>query len=138
MLIHPMAERLRDRRKLTVQAIDLDPMNHSLCEFTDIHAKPVALFEHDGRQLDTLAEAMLTEDVSFIIDNGAAGFLQGGSYLAETDFASLLPDRKRELLLHAVVAGGGDGTTVHHRPSLPRCAWWSGRTSTAARSRSMA
>lgn len=102
---------LRENRK-QVEAIDLDPMNHTLAEFAGIRAKRVDLFDAShtelrGRELDELAVAMLNEDSSFVIDNGAAGFVRFGAYLADTEFAELLTERNRDLVIHAVIAGGG-------------------------------
>jgi hypothetical protein len=103
---------LRDERNLQVTAIDLDPMNHTLAEYAGLRAKSVDLFEDDGHadlkggELDGLAQAMLTDAASFVIDNGAAGFVRFGGYLAESEFATMLADHGRDLVIHAVVAGG--------------------------------
>ncbi|MDQ2764784.1 MAG: hypothetical protein M3Y22_15310 [Pseudomonadota bacterium] len=101
---------LRDKGQ-TVHAIDLDPMNHTLAEYPGVHAKPVDLLVAGhtglkGQEIDAMAQSMLTEDASFVIDNGSSGFVQMGGYLAETEFAELLADRDRDLLVHAVIAGG--------------------------------
>jgi hypothetical protein len=106
-----LVQYLRENRKQTVQAIDLDPMNHTLAEFQGIHAQSVNLFdaghtELKGREIDDLAQAMLTDAASFVIDNGAAGFVRFGGYLADTEFAELLAERDRDLVIHTVVAGG--------------------------------
>jgi hypothetical protein len=103
---------LRDSRKQPVTAIDLDPMNHTLAEYTGLHAKGVALFddaEHvslAGSDIDTMMQAAMTDDASTVIDNGAAGFVRYCGYLAETDIAGLLAERDRELVIHTVIAGG--------------------------------
>jgi len=103
---------LRDSRKLTVNAIDLDPMNHTLAGYPGIHAKSVTLFddaEHvnlAGGEIDAMMHAALTDEVGTVIDNGAAGFVRFGAYLAETDIAGLLEERNRALIIHAVIAGG--------------------------------
>jgi hypothetical protein len=106
-----LVQYLRESRKQTVQAIDLDPMNHTLAEFTGIRAVSVDLFDAShtdlkGREIDELAVSMLNEDSSFVIDNGAAGFVRFGGYLADTEFAAMLAERDRNLILHAVIAGG--------------------------------
>jgi hypothetical protein len=105
-----LVQYLRDR-KLSISAIDLDPMNHTLAEFSGIQARPVDLFDAShtdlkGREIDELAVSMLNEDSSFVIDNGAAGFVRFGDYLADNDFAGLLAERDRDLVVHAVIAGG--------------------------------
>ena len=102
---------LRTSKKQTVHAIDLDPMNHTLAEYPGMHAKSVDLFDDGhadlkGREIDDLAQSMLTEDASFVIDNGAAGFVRFGGYLAESEFAALLAEHGRDLIVHAVIAGG--------------------------------
>lgn len=101
---------LRDRGR-AVQAIDLDPSNHTLAEYHAIHARPVKLLAAGhtslkGQELDALAQSMLTDDASFVIDNGSSGFVHMGGYLAETEFAELLAERDRDLVVHAVIAGG--------------------------------
>jgi hypothetical protein len=103
---------LRDSRKQPVAAVDLDPMNHTLAEYLGLHAASVALFDDTehvslaGGAIDTMMQAALTDDTSTVIDNGAAGFVRYCSYLAETDIAGLLAERDRELVVHAVIAGG--------------------------------
>lgn len=102
---------LRDHRGLNVQAIDLDPMNHTLAEYPALRARSVTLFGKDhadiqGGELDGMCQSMLTEDTSFVIDNGAAGFARFGSYLVESEFSDLLAQYNRDLIVHAVVAGG--------------------------------
>jgi hypothetical protein len=101
---------LRDRG-LQVQAIDLDPMNHTLAEYPGMKARSVSLLEKDhadiqGREMDGICQSMLTEDASFVIDNGAAGFVRFGGYLVETEFSDVLGQYNRDLIIHAVVAGG--------------------------------
>ena len=98
---------LRDHRRLNVQAIDLDPMNHTLAEYPAIRARSVDLFGKDhadirGREMDGICQTMLTEDASFVIDNGAAGFVRLGSYLVESEFFDLLSQYNRDLIAHAV------------------------------------
>jgi hypothetical protein len=105
-----LTQYLRDSRNLTVQAIDLDPMSHTLAEYPGLRAKPVDLFETghanlNGTGIDGLAESMLTDDASFVIDNGAAGFVRFGAYLAESEFSALLAEHGRDLIIHAVIAG---------------------------------
>ena len=127
---------LRDKGQ-TVQAIDLDPMNHTLAEYPGIRAKSVDLFmeghaELKGREIDELAQSMLTDDASFVLDNGAAGFVRFGGYLAENEFAELLSERGRDLVVHAVIAGGdmaaqcilGLNTILTSFPAAVRVVLW--------------
>lgn len=104
---------LRDRGT-EVYAVDLDPMNHSLAEFSGLRVRKVEMFDRDhihirGADIDGLAQSMLTDDASFVIDNGAAGFVRFGDYLVDNEMADLLASRDRRLLIHAVI-GGGDMT----------------------------
>ena len=101
---------LRDRGVPT-EAVDTDPVNRSLQGFVALKARPVAMLLADNvslnvKEIDRLAETIFTTDADFVIDNGAASFLPFGSYLSDTDFADLADQQGRELVIHAIVAGG--------------------------------
>jgi hypothetical protein len=107
-----LVQYLRDSRKQPVAAIDLDPMNHTLAQYVGLHAKDVPLFEDAehvniaGSEIDAMMHAAATEDVTTVVDNGAAGFIRYCNYLAETDIAGLLAEQNRDMVIHAVIAGG--------------------------------
>lgn len=106
-----LVQYLRESRRIGVQAIDLDPMNHTLSEYAGLGARSVDLLERDhaafnGDGIDGLAGEALTMDSSFVIDNGSAGFVRFTEYLVATDFAGLLAERSKGLVIHVVIAGG--------------------------------
>lgn len=105
-----LAQYLRDKG-LSPEVIDTDPVNGSLQGFTALKAKFVPILQSDNisvnvKEIDRLSQAIFTTDADYVIDNGAASFLPFGRYLAETEFGDFAEQQGRDLLIHAIVAGG--------------------------------
>jgi hypothetical protein len=60
----------------------------------------------DPRGFDALIERLLTEDATFVIDNGASTFLPLWSYVIENRVIDLLRNAGKRLYVHTVVTGG--------------------------------
>lgn len=105
-----LVQYLRDK-DIPAEAIDTDPVNRSLQGFSGLHAKFVPLLQADNvslnvKEIDRLSQSIFTTDSDFVVDNGAASFLPFGGYLAETEFADFANQQGRDLVLHAIIAGG--------------------------------
>lgn len=104
-----VAQFLRDVDRPLV-CLDTDPVNRSLVGFGALQARPIELLVKDQLNIpgvDQLLESVLTEDINFVIDNGAASFLPWGRYMVETDVPGLIQTHGKRLVVHSVVAGGG-------------------------------
>jgi hypothetical protein len=93
-----------------VVCYDADPVNSSLTSFSGLSARPVKLFDGDqidSAEIDRLMEDILTGSTDVVVDNGAAGFVPLSRYLIENEVAELLSEHGVQMVIHAVVAGGG-------------------------------
>ena len=93
--------------------LDADPVNASLNEIRGLRAEPVNLFlpdsdEADLDALDRMVERFLTEQATIIVDNGAASFMPLSRYLLQDGIASTLEHAGKRVVLHTIVAGGGE------------------------------
>lgn len=105
-----MVQYLREKG-IPTEAIDTDPVNRSLHGYAALRAKFVPILQADKvsidvKEIDRLAETIFTTDSDFVIDNGAASFLPFGSYLSDTEFADFADQQGRDLVIHAIIAGG--------------------------------
>ncbi|MDH0187691.1 conjugal transfer protein TraL [Stenotrophomonas sp. GD03993] len=89
--------------------VDTDPVNATFCGYKALGAERVELME-DGtlneRRFDQVIERILSEEQSFVIDNGASSFIPLSSYLLENDVIQLLLESGRRVMIHTVITGG--------------------------------
>ena len=67
-----------------IQCIDTDPVNRTFSQYKALNASRLELLREgniDPRGFDTLMERLLTEEGTFIVDNGASTFLPQWSYI---------------------------------------------------------
>src|ERR1700733_5727475 len=82
-----LAQYFKDRRR-EVQCIDTDPVNRTLFQYKALNVNRLELLRDgslDQRGFDDLMERLLTEDVTFVVDNGASTFLPLWSYILENN-----------------------------------------------------
>ena len=60
----------------------------------------------DQRGFDTLMERLLTEDGTFIVDNGAATFIPLWNYFLENNVVDVLTRAGKQLYVHTAITGG--------------------------------
>jgi hypothetical protein len=92
-----------------VVCIDTDPVNRTLSQYKAVNASRLELLRNgnvDPRGFDVLMERLLTEDTTFVIDNGASTFLPLWSYVIENRVTELLKNAGKKLYVHTVVTGG--------------------------------
>src|SRR3954451_22027885 len=92
-----------------VECIDTDPVNRTFSQYKAINASRLELLRNgniDPRGFDVLMERLLTEDRTFVIDNGASTFLPLWSYVIENKVIEVLREAGKKLYVHTVITGG--------------------------------
>lgn len=104
-----LAQYLKGKGK-EVQCIDTDPVNRTFAQYRALGADRLNLRdEHnriDQRAFDSLMERFLTEDGTFVVDNGASSFLPLWHYLLENRALAHLRENGRRVFVHTVITGG--------------------------------
>lgn len=89
--------------------IDTDPVNATLSGYEALAPRRLELLEGtrvNERRFDELMEALLTEDATFVVDNGAASFIAFSSYLVENRAPEMIAAAGKQVVVHTVVTGG--------------------------------
>lgn len=92
-----------------VRCIDTDPVNKTLSQYQALRAQPLTLLRDgtvDQRAFDQLMEILLTEEGTFVVDNGASTFIPLWHYLLENSAVEMFRQAGRELFVHTVITGG--------------------------------
>jgi hypothetical protein len=103
-----LAQYFRDRGR-DVRCIDTDPVNSTLFQYKALDVSRLDLLRDgtiDQRGFDTLMERLLTEESTFVVDNGAATFIPMWNYMIENSVVDLLRQAGRRLYVHMVITGG--------------------------------
>lgn len=96
-------------RGKAIRCIDTDPVNTTLFQYKALGVSRLELLRDGGidqRGFDVLMERLLTEDVTFVVDNGASTFIPLWSYMLENNAMELLTQAGKRLYVHTVVTGG--------------------------------
>ena len=96
-------------REQKIECVDTDPVNRTFSQYKAVNASRLELLRNgniDPRGFDALVERLLTEDATFVIDNGASTFLPLWSYVIENRVIDLLRNAGKKLYVHTVVTGG--------------------------------
>jgi cellulose biosynthesis protein BcsQ len=86
------------QRGREIKCIDTDPVNHTLAQYKCLNAERLELLSEGGidqRRFDGLMERLLTEEGTFIVDNGASTFIPLWNYILENNVATVLKDAGR-------------------------------------------
>jgi cellulose biosynthesis protein BcsQ len=89
--------------------IDTDPVQQSLLAYKALNAEHIDLMNDakiNERNFDKLIERLLTEEGTFVIDNGSSSFIPLSNYLIENKAIQMLKDAGRQIYIHCVIAGG--------------------------------
>lgn len=94
-----------------VKCIDTDPVNQSFTGYKALDVQFLKLIEDgstsiNSRNFDSLMERLLSEDGSFIVDNGAASFLPISNYMVENNAIEMIESAGRDVYIHTVITGG--------------------------------
>jgi len=96
----------RDKR---IQCIDTDPVNRTLFQYKALNVTRLELLRDgsiDPRGFDTLMETLLTQDTTFVVDNGASTFIPLWNYILENNVVDVLTAAGKQLYVHTVITGG--------------------------------
>jgi hypothetical protein len=92
-----------------MRCIDTDPVNKTLSQYEALRAQPLMLLRDgvvDQRAFDQLMETLLTEQGTFVVDNGASTFIPLWHYMLENDAAGMFRQAGRKLFVHTIITGG--------------------------------
>jgi hypothetical protein len=96
-------------RGTAVRCVDTDPVNRTLFQYKALNVNRLELLREgsiDQRGFDSLMETLLTEDATFIVDNGASTFIPLWSYILENSAIDVLTRAGKRLYVHTVITGG--------------------------------
>lgn len=109
LLIASILAQYLQSRNQRIECIDTDPVNRTFSQYKGVNASRLELLRNgniDPRGFDALVERLLTEDATFVIDNGASTFLPLWSYVIDNRVIELLRNAGKRLYVHTVVTGG--------------------------------
>lgn len=92
-----------------VIAVDTDPVNATLAGYKAFQTRRLELMEGGSlveRNFDNLIEGVVSEDMNFVIDNGAASFIPLSYYIAENDAINVIAEHGKQVVIHTVITGG--------------------------------
>jgi len=92
-----------------IRCIDTDPVNRTLFQYKGLHVTRLELLREgsiDSRGFDTLMQSLLTEDTTFVVDNGASTFIPLWNYILENNVIEVLTAAGKRLFVHTVITGG--------------------------------
>jgi hypothetical protein len=92
-----------------VRCIDTDPVNKTLSQYEALRAKPLLLLRDgivDQRAFDQLMEILLTEEGTFVVDNGASTFIPLWHYMLENNAIEMFRQAGRQIYVHTIITGG--------------------------------
>ena len=102
-----LAQYFRARRN-AVCCIDTDPVNTTLFQYKALGVSRLELLREgsiDQRGFDSLMERLLTEDATFVVDNGASTFIPLWNYILENNAVDVLTQAGKRLYIHTVITG---------------------------------
>jgi hypothetical protein len=92
-----------------LRCIDTDPVNKTLSQYEALRAKPLMLLRDgivDQRAFDQLMEILLTEEGTFVVDNGASTFIPLWHYMLENNAIEMFRKAGRQIYVHTIITGG--------------------------------
>ena len=97
-------------RGLDMKGFDTDQENRDFFAYKSLPVRYVDVMAGkttiDQKKFDAFMESLLTEDGTFVVDNGANTFTPLLGYLVENDGLNLLKEAGRKVYLHGVIGGG--------------------------------
>lgn len=103
-----LAQYFADRRREII-CIDTDPVNRTLFQYKALNVSRLELLRDgrlDPRVFDDLMDRLITEDATFVVDNGASTFIPLWNYILRNKALDSLARKGRKVYVHTVVTGG--------------------------------
>jgi hypothetical protein len=91
------------------RCIDTDPVNRTFLQYKSLDVTRLELLREgsiDSRGFDTLMQTLLTEDTTFVVDNGASTFIPLWNYILENHVVDVLTAAGKRVFVHTVITGG--------------------------------
>src|ERR1700735_2759896 len=92
-----------------IHCIDSDPVNQTFSQYAELGAEHLELMR-DGRidsgGFNILLHRLITEEGTFIVDNGASTFVPLWSFIIESNALEMLFEAGRKLYVHTIITGG--------------------------------
>lgn len=99
-----------DSKGADLKAFDTDQENDTFAQYAALKATSVPVMTEsrtiDAKKFDALMEMLLTEDGTFVIDNGANTFSPLLAYMVENSVINFLQENGKKVYIHTVVGGG--------------------------------
>lgn len=93
-----------------LKAFDTDQENTTFGHYKALEVQCISVKDKsniiNAKGFDPLIERLLTEDGTFVIDNGANTFSPLISYMVESDILEMLRDNGKTVYIHTIVGGG--------------------------------
>jgi hypothetical protein len=103
-----LAQYFVDRRREII-CIDTDPVNRTLFQYKALNVSRLELLRDgrlDPRVFDDLMGRLITEDATFVVDNGASTFIPLWNYILRNKALDSLAREGKRVYVHTVITGG--------------------------------
>lgn len=93
-----------------LKAFDTDQENTTFAQYQALGAQHVSVMNAsrtiDAKRFDLLMESLVTQEGTFVIDNGANTFSPLLAYMVENDAVDFLREHGKTIYIHTVISGG--------------------------------
>ncbi|MFM5441945.1 conjugal transfer protein TraL [Aeromonas enteropelogenes] len=93
-----------------MKALDTDQENTTFAHYKSLGVRHIPVMNEsriiDAKRFDQLMEILLSEEGTFVIDNGANTFSPLLAYIVENDVIPFLQENGKKVYIHTVVGGG--------------------------------
>lgn len=105
-----VAQYFKDYKEIdNISVADTDPVNASTARVKRLNAAVVQITENNTviqSKFDSLFEAILSNDGTFVVDNGASTFLPMLQYFDDNEVIPMLADSGKNVFIHTIIVGG--------------------------------
>ncbi|QFY42331.1 hypothetical protein F6R98_06565 [Candidatus Methylospira mobilis] len=97
-------------KQADLKAYDTDQENTTFAHYKSLNAQHIPVMDYsrtvDAKRFDSLIENILTEDGTYVIDNGANTFSPLLAYMVENNVVDFLQENGKTVYIHTVIGGG--------------------------------
>lgn len=97
------------KERKDVSVADTDPVNASTARIKRLNAAVIEITENNTviqSKFDPLFEAILANEGTFVVDNGASTFLPMLQYFGDNEVIQMLTDSGKNVFIHTIIVGG--------------------------------
>lgn len=95
-------------KQVNVKCYDTDNVNATFEQYKALNVEHINIMNGskiNERGFDNLMESLFTEELSFVIDNGASSFAPLNNYMIENGVMGMLKEHGKEVYIHTVITG---------------------------------